>query len=631
MTEDAAAESRCTARTAGGRLSILRRLATAGALAGRACPLVLAVHAALALVMGAVPVAAAWLTKRLLDGLVEGHAGRELIATSAALAAVGVLGRLIPQLSQFCKAEMDRCVGLLAQRRLFDAVNGFIGLGRFENPRFLDELRLARQGGGSNPGQAVDGILGVLRSGTTISGFLVSLWLLSPWMSVFIVLFSAPALAAEISLSRRRARAVRQMSPAERREFFYGNLLSSVQAAKEVRLFGIGNFLRDRMIAERRSVDAAKRAVDQRGLWVQAGLGTLSALATGGGLLWSIQAAHEGRLSVGDVMVFTAAAAGVQGCLAAIAADVARTHHALTLLGHYVAVVTTGPELPVSATPERLPGLRRGIELRDVWFRYSPEHAWVLRGVSLFIPQGACIALVGLNGAGKSTLVKLLCRFYDPHRGVILWDGVDIKEVRPEELRCRVGAVFQDFMSYDLTAAESIALGDLSALGDRERIRTAAGRAGVDDILRNLPHGYDTLLSRSFFLESDKNDPSTGVVLSGGQAQRVALARAFLRDRRDLLILDEPSAGLDARAEHEIHTAIRTHRTGRTSLLISHRLSAVRDADRIVVLSEGRVTEQGTHDSLLAARGDYQRLFSLQAAGYQEGLPVDHSVRGGTP
>ncbi|MFB7499268.1 ABC transporter ATP-binding protein [Streptomyces sp. NPDC056161] len=625
------AEGGRPARSAGRRLPLLSRLSTAGALAGRACPRVLAVHAALALLTGAVPVAAAWLTKRLLDGLVEGDAGRELLVTSAALAAVGVLGRLAPQLSQFCKAEMDRRVGLLAQRRLFDAVNAFTGLGRFEDPRFLDELRLARQGGGSNPGQAVDGILGAARSGLTIAGFLVSLWLLSPLMSVFVVLFGAPALAAEISLSRRRARVAQRMSPAERREFFYGSLLSSVQAAKEVRLFGIGRFLRDRMIAEQRAVNTAKRAVDRRGLKVQTALGALSALATGGGLLWSIQAAHEGRLSVGDVMVFTAAVAGVQGCLAAIAADVARTHHALTLLGHYLAVVTTEPELPVRAAPERLPALRRGIELRDVWFRYSPGHPWVLRGVSLFIPQGASVALVGLNGAGKSTLVKLLCRFYDPDRGAILWDRVDIGEVRPEELRRRIGAVFQDFMSYDLTAAESIALGDLSALHDRERVRTAARRAGVDDVLRNLPHGYDTLLSRSFFLESDKDDPSTGVVLSGGQAQRVALARAFLREGRELLILDEPSAGLDARAEHEIHTAIRTHRTGRTSLLISHRLSTVRDADRIVVLSGGRVVEEGTHDALLAAGGDYQRLFALQAAGYQNQHPAGHPVRGGAP
>lgn len=607
---------------------MVRRLGTAVALAARACPLVLTVHLTLAVAMGGVPVAAAWLTKRLLDGLVAGDGQRELIALSAALAAVGVLGRLAPQVSQYCRAEMDRSVGLLAQRRLFDSVNGFVGLERFETPRFLDQLRLARQGGGSNPGQAVDGVLRALCSTTTIGGFLVTLWLLSPWMSVVITLFGVPALAAEISLSRRRARTESRMSPAERREFFYGNLLSSVQAAKEVRLFGIGDHLRDRMISERLAVNGAKRAVDRRGLWVQTGLGTLSALVTGGGLVWAIQAAHAGRLTVGDVMVFTAAVAGVQSCLASIAADLARTHHALTLLGHYTAVVTARPELPVSPALRPIPALRSGVELRNVWFRYSPEHPWILRGVDLFLPRGACVALVGLNGAGKSTLVKLLCRFYDPNHGQILWDGVDLRDLRPEDLRDRIGAVFQDFMSYDLTAAESIALGDLSALGDRERLRAAARRAGVDETLRNLPHGYDTLLSRAFFLESEKKDPTMGVVLSGGQTQRVALARAFLRDRRDLLILDEPSAGLDAEAEHRIHRAIAAHRAGRTSLLISHRLGAVRDADHIVVLSEGRVTEEGPHDALLAAGGAYHRLFTLQAAGYQQRPPVAHSVAG---
>ncbi|WP_243744579.1 ABC transporter ATP-binding protein [Streptomyces hainanensis] len=584
----------------------------------------------LALAVGLVPVIAAWLTKCLLDGLVNGASRRDLLVLAAGLAAIGLLGRLAPHASRYCKAEMNRRVGLLAQRRLFDAVNAYTGLRRFEDPRFLDELRLARQGGGSNPGQAVDGILGILRSATTVGGFLVALWLLSPWAGAFIVMTSAPALVAEIGLSRRRARTIWRVGPAERRELFYGSLLSSVQAAKEVRLFGIGDFLRDRMIAERSTVNVASRAVDWRELWVQTALGALAALATAGGLLWAVGAAATGMLTVGDVTVFAAAVAAVQSSLATIAADVARTHHALVLLRHYVAVVDAGPDLPRSASPRPTAALRRGIELRDVWFRYAPDHPWTLRGVDLFIPHGTSLAVVGRNGAGKSTLVKLLCRFYAPQRGRILWDGVDIADMCPEELRHRIGAVFQDFMSYDLTVTENIALGDLSALGDPERVRAAALRAGVHDTVCGLPRGYDTLLSRSFFLESDKKDPETGIVLSGGQAQRLALARAFLRDGRDLLILDEPSAGLDAEAEHEIHTAIRTHRVGRTSVLISHRLGAVREADLIVVLSEGRVREQGTHDGLMAAGGEYRRLFSLQAAGYRGHRSDEQPVPGGT-
>jgi ATP-binding cassette subfamily B protein len=288
------------------------------------------------------------------------------------------------------------------------------------------------------------------------------------------------------------------------------------------------------------------------------------------------------------------------------------------MFDHYVAVTTAGPDLPVTATPHPVPALRHAIELRDVWFRYAADHPWILRGVTMRIDCGSTLALVGLNGAGKSTLVKLLCRFYDPDRGAVLWDGVDLRDLDPAALRQRIGAVFQDYMDYDMTATENIAMGDLTALTDEPRIRSAAQRAGLHDKLAGLPHGYNTLLSRNFLMNSDEDDPSTGVVLSRGQWQRLALARALLRDRRDLMILDEPSSGLDPEAEHEIHTSLLRHRSGQTSLLISHRLSAVRDADQIVVLADGRITECGDHTTLLATGGEYARLFTLQAAGYQE-------------
>ncbi|HSK91254.1 MAG TPA: ATP-binding cassette domain-containing protein, partial [Euzebyales bacterium] len=244
---------------------------------------------------------------------------------------------------------------------------------------------------------------------------------------------------------------------------------------------------------------------------------------------------------------------------------------------------------------------------------YDDAQPWVLRGVDLFLPHGRATALVGLNGSGKSTVVKLLCRFYDPQRGAVLWDGVDLRRLDPASLRTRMAAVFQDGVAYDLTAAENVGVGDLDALGDRPRIHAAAALARVDDVLAALPQGYDTLLSRSFV----DGDGSAGVLLSGGQWQRVALARAYLRQDRDLVVLDEPSAGLDAEAEHELHRDLRRHRAGRTSLLISHRLSAVRDADLVVVLSGGRIAERGTHAQLLAAGGEYARLFALQADGYR--------------
>ncbi|MFG1701733.1 ABC transporter ATP-binding protein [Nonomuraea sp. M3C6] len=246
----------------------------------------------------------------------------------------------------------------------------------------------------------------------------------------------------------------------------------------------------------------------------------------------------------------------------------------------------------------------------------------MLRGITLTIPYGQAVAVVGLNGAGKSTLAKLLCRFYDPVRGSIHWDGVDLRDLDPPELRARLGAVFQDHMTYDFSARDNIAVGDLSALDDLERIKTAAVNAGVDEAITELPDGYDTALTRMFvFALKFGKTPKTGVTLSGGQWQRVALARAFLRDHADFMILDEPSSGLDPEAEHDVHLRMRRYRADRTSLLISHRLNAVREADVIAVLDDGVIAELGGHDELMAADGLYARMFRLQASGYQETGP----------
>ncbi|WP_431047323.1 ABC transporter ATP-binding protein [Streptomyces sp. P1-3] len=591
----------------------------ASALAARAAPRVLTMYVLLTLVAGGLPVATAWLTKFVMDGLVDGTSPGSLVALATGLAAVSAVTGMTSELTQYLQAEMNRATGLLSQDRLFTAVDGFVGLGRFENPRFLDRLRLALQAGGMSANQVVNGLLGTGQALLTIAGLLGSLFLLSPAMTALVLVAGVPTLLAEIVLSRRQARVYWDIGHTERREFFYSTLLTSVDAATEVRLFGIGGFLRGRMLADRRASNGARRALDRQQALVQTGLGLLAALVSGAGLLWAVGTARSGGLSVGDVAIFVAAVAGVQGATAALAGQIANFYQALLMFEHYVVVTTAGPDLPVSATPRALPRLRQGIELRDVWFRYSDDHPWVLRGVSLRIPHGSTLALVGLNGAGKSTLVKLLCRFYDPTHGAILWDGVDLRDVDPAALRHRIGAVFQDYMRYDMTAAENIGLGDLDALDDRTRVQAAAEQAGIHDTLATLPQGYETLLSRMFFMESDKDDPETGVVLSGGQWQRLALARAFLRDRRELMILDEPSSGLDAEAEHEIHASLGRHRGDRTSLLISHRLGTVRDADLIVVLSEGRVVERGNHHALMTAGQVYARLFTLQSTGYRTG------------
>ncbi|MFF4380023.1 ABC transporter ATP-binding protein [Kitasatospora sp. NPDC001547] len=586
-------------------------------LAAEAAPGALAGYAACSLAAAALPVVLAWLTRSLLDAL-TGHGGPAMPAVlGGGLVAAGVVTTLLPQLTRYLAAQVQRRTGLLAQEQLFTAVDGFTGLARFEDPRFLDRLRLAQQAGRTAVGQALEGLLGTARSVLVVVGFLGSLLVVGPALAAVVLLAGAPVLAAELTLGRRRVRLLWDIGPTERRELFYSELLTSVAAAKEVRLFGTGAFLRGRMLAERRTADTARRLLDRREVRVQSALGVLAALVSGCGLLWAVELARTGVITPGGVTMFVAAVAGVQGALAGLAATTAVAQQALLLFAHHLAVLDSGPDVRLPRTFRTLPPLREGIELRDVWFRYSPDHPWVLRGVDLFIPCGASVALVGLNGAGKSTLVKLLCRLYDPTCGVILWDGVDLREIDPAQLRARIGAVFQDFMHYDLTAAENIALGDLAALDDRPRIEAAAERAGVHRALAALPGGYDTLLSRTFLPPGARADRTTGLVLSGGQWQRLALARALLRERRDLMILDEPSAGLDAEAEYEVHQSLRQARSGRTSLLISHRLGAVREADRIVVLREGRVVESGGHDQLMAAAGAYQRLFALQSRGYR--------------
>jgi ATP-binding cassette, subfamily B, bacterial len=585
-------------------------------LACSAAPGVVLGYALLTVTAGAGPVAAAALLRALLNRVAAGAGVPALLGLGLTIAVVGVLIGLGPPARTYLNGRLLRSVGVRAMDRLYAAMNRITGIGAMENPAFRDRLRMAQQSGRAGPGQLVDAALGGIQSLITLGGFVGVLLALSPWLALLALVAAAPALIAQLRLNRRRATMMWQISGRARREMHYAELLTSLSAAKELRLLGLGALFRGRMLREMTAGNAEQARHDARELRTHSALAVATAVVAGCGLLWALTEAARGRLSIGDIALLVAAIGGVQAAVAALVGSFAAMHENALMFDHFRELVDAAPDLVVPARPLPAGALRAGIELHDVWFRYAEDTPWVLRGVNLTIEYGETVALVGLNGAGKSTLVKLLCRFYDPTVGRITWDGRDLRDLDVATLRDRIGAVFQDYMAYELSAAENIGVGDVAALDDRPRIEAAAARADVHDVVTALPDGYDTMLTSAYYSEADRDDPQTGVPLSGGQWQRLALARAFLRDDRSLLILDEPAAGLDPQAEYDLHRRLRRHRRDRTSVLISHRLGTIRDADRIVVLADGVVVEEGTHRELLAVDRGYAKLFRLQADGY---------------
>jgi ATP-binding cassette subfamily B protein len=583
------------------------------ALQWRAAPVASAALYALTAVAGLMPVAAASLTRDLLDELARppGPRGHAAIGLVIALTLAGALATSSLYLAGYLGSVVRQRITLLVEQRLFRRVAHLRSMRPFEDPRFHDRLLLAERGACEAPQALSSFAQDSVRSILVIVGFAGAVSVVWAPMGTLLVATGAMGLVAQMATARRQSSVARAVAHTYRERETYRSLLRDPRAAKELRLFALQGMFHGRMVDALRRAVRQELAVDGRGAFIQAGIALLGGAVSAIGAAVVVAAAIDGRFTIGDVTLFLAAVAAIQGALAGIVLQVGEAARHLALFRDYLEMVNAPDEM-ADGTLETAP-LRHAIELRDVWFRYGPGDPWILRGVNLRIPARAGVALVGLNGAGKSTLAKLLFRFYDPTRGRILWDGVDLRDLRIDSLRTRLSASFQDFMNYELTGAENIGVGAIERIRDRRRIERAAVDADVHATLTGLRNGYETVLSR-VLTGSDPDDP--GVTLSGGQWQRVALARSHMRDDVDLVVLDEPTAALDPEAEHRTFETMRRATRGHAWLLIAHRLAAVRDADLIAVLADGRVIESGRHDDLLASGGTYARLFRLQADRY---------------
>ncbi|MFP4438943.1 MAG: ABC transporter ATP-binding protein [Chloroflexaceae bacterium] len=478
----------------------------------------------------------------------------------------------------------------------------------FEDANFYDKLQNARREADFRALSIINTSFLLVQNMITLASFAVILLAFSPLIALILFGATIPAFLAQTRFSSLHFRLLTWRAPEFRRMQYLEYLLTVDSSAKEIKLFGLGEPLLERYnelfwkfyqddeaLAKRRSIISM--------LW-----GLLSTASYYGAYAWIIWLTIAGRITLGDMTLYLTLFRQSQGTFQGLFDNTNRIYESGLFMGNLFGFLGLRPQMNSSTQGRTVPRpIQQGIEFRNVSFRYPDREDWALRNVNLCIAPGEKLALVGANGAGKTTLIKLLTRLYDPTEGQILLDSVDLREYDLDDLRTSIGVIFQDFVRYQATARENVGFGQINALADEARIINAAQRGGADEVMSELPQGYDTMLGRWF---------EQGHELSGGQWQKMALGRAFMRDS-GVLVLDEPTAALDAEREYEIFQRFRELTAGRIALLISHRFSTVRMADRIAVLEHGTVTEIGSHAELLELDHTYARLFLMQAEGYR--------------
>nr|WP_240458076.1 ABC transporter ATP-binding protein [Halomonas socia] len=570
------------------------------------------------LVAGVLPAVAAWVGQLIVDGVVaamEAHRAAsdpELLALITPVlwlvALEGLIIALIALAQRGLAAQQSLLRALLGQKVNVMILEkaGRLSLAQFEDSELYDQLTRARREASTRPLALVNKTFGLLQNAISLASFGVLLVQFSPWALLLLVAGALPVFISEAKFSGDAFRLFRWRSPQTRMQIYLETVLAREDSIKEVKLFGLeGLFLqryRDiftRLFAEDRLLTLRRES------WGFL-LGLLGTLTFYGAYGWVVVETIAGGLTLGEMtmylMVFKQGQAALSASLTAISGMYEDNLYLSNLYEYLEQPVEDGSgTLTQGATPGD------GLRFEDVAFAY-PGGEEVLHDINLHLAPGQSLALVGENGSGKTTLIKLLTRLYHPTQGRILLDGSDLRAWQTEALRERIGVIFQDFVRYQLQVGENLGVGDTHAFEDQQRWQEAARHGMADDFIARMASGYQTQLGRWF---------KGGQELSGGQWQKIALSRAYMRENADILVLDEPTAAMDAAAEAEIFARFREHGRDKMTILISHRFSTVRSAEQILVIDRGEIIERGTHDQLLAADGRYATLFRLQAKGYR--------------
>lgn len=571
--------------------------------------------AIITLLSALLPAAQAWVGKLIVDGIVvsinSGYTPAQglsavlpfLLIEFGLLTLSSILNQGRNLVEHILNARLGHTINTAIIRKSID-----LDLSYFENADFYDKLQNARRRADYYALMIVDTGFLAIQNFITLFSFAAILLAFNPLIALILFGTTIPSFIVQTKYSSLYFRMLNWRTPEFRRMLYLEHILTIDTSVKEIKLFGLGKpllkryedifwefNLEDETLAKKRSTISI--------LW-----SILATLSYYGAYAWIVWITVQGSITLGDMIMYLTLFRQSQGIFQGLFRNLGMLYEGGLFMDNLFTFLSLEPKMAQAQDPKHINRpIRYGIEFRNVSFRYPDQEQWSLRNINLHIAPGESMALVGSNGAGKTTLIKLLTRLYDPTEGEILIDGIDIREYDQDDLHSCIGVIFQDFVHYFTTARENIGFGQFPDMADDERIKFASERGGADEVIDDLPDGYETMLGRWF----DK-----GRELSGGQWQKIALGRAFMRDS-EVLVLDEPTSALDAEREYEIFQRFQELTAGRTALLISHRFSTVRMADRIAVFKDGKLAELGTHQELLDIGGDYARLFHLQAEGYR--------------